>query len=172
MRAHTISDVDGLFGCTADGESEEEADADLGRRAWWRGHSGKTTYEGWDASEEMLARLWERERFDGILGFSQGAAAAAMLCANVEHPRPKFAMIVSGFVPRDEKAAERLLAGVKDVPSLHVFGQTDQLVVPERSRALTTLFADATVVAHDGGHMIPSGAAVRRHVVSFLGSLE
>ena len=91
-----------------------------------------------------------------------------MLCAAMEEPRPKFAVIVSGFVPRDHEAAAALIAGVQGVPSLHVFGQTDGLVVPDRSRALAALFADATVVVHDGGHMIPSGAAVRRHVVSFL----
>ena len=106
--------VDGPFGCTKDGENEADADADLSRRAWWRGHSAQTTYPGWPEARDMLKDLWEREEMDGILGFSQGAGAAAMLSAEL---KPSFAIFVSGFVPRDEAAAASLLAGVRGVRS-------------------------------------------------------
>ena len=104
-----LSYPDGLFGCTKDGEDEQEADADLERRAWWRGHAGQATYVGWDESHASLCELWEREQFDGIIGFSQGAAAAAMLCAEL---KPRFGIFVAGFVPNDQAAAAVLLAGV------------------------------------------------------------
>ena len=107
-----------------------------------------------------------------LFGFSQGAAAAAMLSADVEAPRPKFAIFVSGFVPRDTASAARLLEGVADVPSLHVFGIKDELVVPSRSRALAELFHDATILEHEGGHTTPSSAIVREQVSRFLDSLE
>ena len=103
------------------------------------------------------------------MGFSQGAGAAAMLCAELQ---PRFAILISGFVARDIEAGAGLLAGVENVPSLHVFGESDQLVVPDRSRALVECFTDATVIAHEGGHMIPSGATVRRQVVAFLDSVN
>ena len=169
--AYSVEYPDGPFGCTANGEDEVQADADLQRRAWWRGHSGQTTYGGWPETRSSLLSLCEEERFDGVMGFSQGAAAAAMLCAELaDRPelRPKFAVFISGFVPRDETAGAALLAGVSNVPSLHIIGVKDELVVAERSRALATLFADAVVIEHPGGHMIPSGAAVRSQVIAFL----
>ena len=104
-----LSYPDGLFGCTKDGEDQDEADADLERRAWWRGHAGQATYVGWDESHASMCELWEREQFDGIIGFSQGAAAAAMLCAEL---KPRFGIFVAGFVPNDQEAAAVLLAGV------------------------------------------------------------
>ncbi len=157
--------VDGPFGCTKDGEDETEADADPLRRAWWRGSSAASTYEGWTESHAMLRQLWERESFDGVIGFSQGAGAAAMLCAEMQ---PMFGMFVSGFVPRDRVAAAALLAGVRDVPTLHVYGENDELVTPDRSRALADCFVGASVIVHEGGHMIPSSAHVRAQVRSFL----
>ena len=160
--------VDGLFGCTKDGEDEAKADADPMRRAWWRGSSAELSYKGWDESHQLLTQMWLREDFDGVIGFSQGAAAAAMLCAE---RKPMFGMFVSGFVPRDRHAAAALLAGVRDVPTLHVFGESDELVTPERSRALADLFDGASVIVHEGGHMIPSSAHVRTQVLSFLDSV-
>jgi pimeloyl-ACP methyl ester carboxylesterase len=160
--------VDGPHGCTADGEAEADAEADLSRRAWWKGHSGQEAYDGWPASRAMLTELWRRERFDGVLGFSQGAAAAAMLCAEMTDPKPKFALLVSGFVPRDRAAAAALLAGVDAVPTLHVVGRADALVAPERSRALAALFDGATLVEHEGGHTTPSSPDVRKEVAGFL----
>ena len=158
---------DAPFGCTAKGEDEAEADADDSRRAWWRGHSGLDTYDGWDESREKLRRLWEEEQCEGIVGFSQGAAAAAMLCADLcSDPaarKPKFAIIVAGFVPRDQNAAASLLAGVAGVPTLHVWGKQDDLVIPERSKALSDLFTDAVTCEHEGGHTTPTRVG-RLHV--------
>ena len=162
-----VSFPDAPFGCTASGEDEREADADTSRRAWWRGHSGLETYIGWPESRQALLSLWDREGgFDGVLGFSQGAGAAAMICAEM---RPRFGIFVSGFVPRDEEAARALLAGVDGaVHSLHILGLQDELVVAERSRALSDCFASATIVEHQGGHYIPSNAAMRAELAGFL----
>lgn len=157
--------IDGPFGCTGDGEPQEEADVDLTRRAWWRGFS--VPYDGFSKSRDILSELWERERFDGVLGFSQGAAVAGMLAAEF---RPRFAILISGFVPKDEEVAAGLLAGVEGVPSLHVIGLADTIMLPERSRALAACFAGATVAEHEGGHMIPS-KAVKADLVAFLDGL-
>ena len=74
-----LSYPDGLFGCTKDGEDQHEADADLNRRAWWRGHAGQATYTGWDASHASLCELWEREQFDGIIGFAAAVASTSIV---------------------------------------------------------------------------------------------
>ena len=83
--------------------------------------------------------------------------------------QPRFAMFVSGFVPRDTAAAAALLRGVpSSVRSLHAYGASDALVVPERSRALAELFEGAVQLEHPGGHMTPSSAAVRTQVTGFV----
>ena len=157
---------DGPFGCTANGEDIATADADATRRAWWRSMPSQDTYVGWEETKASLIELWSTEHFDGILGFSQGAGAAAMLAAELE---PRFAILISGFVPRDASAGAKLFAGVPaSCPSLHVFGLEDTLVLPERSRALVGCFANAAVISHTGGHHIPSGLPVRQQVVEFL----
>lgn len=135
------------------------------RRSWWHGTSATEEYEGWSESRQQLDALWERESYDGVVGFSQGAAAAAMICA---HHRPKFAIFVAGFVPKDVRAATQLLEGVHGVPSLHIYGLQDELVTPDRSRSLAALFEDAVTLEHEGGHMIPSGASIRQSVAAFL----
>ena len=160
--------VDGPYGCTKDGERESVADADPLRRAWWRGSSAQQSYVGWQQTRDELVELWQREQFDAVLGFSQGAGAAAMLAAEL---RPAFAILIAGFVPNDRTAARRLLGGSIDVPSLHVYGEADELVEPARSHVLADCFSDANIIMHEGRHCIPSGAAVRKQVVAFLDSL-
>ena len=210
---------DGPFGCdTIAGEVDMAADEEsMRRRAWYRRSPEDGLCPGWNESRETLCSLWEREGFDVLMGFSQGAAAAAMLCADLSPPlRPKIAIFVSGFVPRDAEVASSLHAGVDGVPSLHVMGLADvlvlrasklvgtrictrfwpalilapprspaefarwfdscvsqqELVVPGRSHALASLFADATVVEHSGGHTMPSSADVRRQFVTFLERID
>ena len=92
---HDFFYPDGPHDCTAQGEDAAEAAAALSRRAWWRASSKSDVYEGWDMAKSELLALWDQENFDGVLGFSQGAAAAAMIAAE---RRPSFAILVSGFI--------------------------------------------------------------------------
>mmetsp|Transcript_39249 Transcript_39249/g.62877 ORF Transcript_39249/g.62877 Transcript_39249/m.62877 type:complete len:140 (+) Transcript_39249:60-479(+) len=56
------------------------------------------SYVGVEASMRKLETyIAEKGPFDGILGFSQGGAAAAVLCAQNPHSF-KFAVIISGWV--------------------------------------------------------------------------
>lgn len=70
-----------------DGEAEE-TDA----WAWWKrkGDSEPYTYEGLELGMETLARVLKEEGpFDGVIGFSQGGAMAAMVAALLEPERRK-----------------------------------------------------------------------------------
>ena len=95
-----------------------------------------------------------------------------MLCADLER-KPRFAILVSGFVPGEQgrQAAANLLDGVSSVPSLHVIGAADTIVMPERSHALSALFSGASVHEHQKGHMVPSNAEARSALSSFLDGL-
>ncbi|XP_060060130.1 esterase OVCA2 [Erinaceus europaeus] len=111
--------------------------------------------------------------FDGLLGFSQGAALAALVCAlgHVGDPRfplPRFAILVSGFCPRGFGLKEPFQRGPLSLPSLHVFGDTDRVIPSQESMQLASRFSGAITLMHSGGHFIPAAAPQRQAYLSFL----
>ncbi|KAB0398727.1 hypothetical protein E2I00_015851 [Balaenoptera physalus] len=111
--------------------------------------------------------------FDGILGFSQGAALAALVCAlgqagDPRFPLPRFIILVSGFCPRGLGLEEAILQGPLSLPSLHVFGDTDRVIPSQESMQLCSRFAGAIALTHSGGHFIPAAAPQRQAYLQFL----
>lgn len=43
-----------------------------------------------------------------------------------------------------------------EIPTLHLIGETDAVVVPESSKSLAAGFAEPNVFLHAGGHYIPT----------------
>lgn len=136
------------------------------------------TYVGLEESLALARQtLQEHGPFDGLLGFSQGATLGALLClAPSSPPLPplRFAVLVSGFMPRDP--ALEPLVGTADgppplrvpLPSLHVMGEHDELVAAASSRRLSDCFAGATIHSHEGGHLVPSSADFRALLKDFV----
>lgn len=111
--------------------------------------------------------------FDGLLGFSQGAALAALVCAlsqagDPRFPLPRFIILVSGFCPRGSGLKEPLLQGSLSLPSLHVFGDTDRVIPSQESVQLASRFPGAVTLTHSGGHFIPAAAPQRQAYLKFL----
>jgi len=148
--------------------------------AWWNFSDDDKVYYGLEDSLEMLLKIMREEGpFDGILGFSQGSSMAAVLCAHLElenekgtpdiPPVPKFVMLFSGFRPEVDVYdkyfnTERKLT----IKSLHVFGEEDTWLNPERSKKLTTYFENPTILTHKGGHFIPMEAEKRHYYVDYI----
>ena len=83
---------------------------------------------------------------------------AAVLCAM--HPKLfTFAVLIGGFRPRAKDIHELFplspspLLGTR---SLHIFGATDSLVSPERSREFADSFEASQTYEHSRGHLVPS----------------
>uniref|UniRef100_A0A7C9DRD5 Rhodanese domain-containing protein n=1 Tax=Opuntia streptacantha TaxID=393608 RepID=A0A7C9DRD5_OPUST len=130
--------------------------------------------EGFDESLSYLKSIFStRGPFDGILGFSQGAAMVALICAE----RGKldlgldfrFAILCSGFAIN--------LAGHEtgsiNCPSLHVFGNDkggDRQISSNSSRDLASYFEDGCrmEVEHASGHIIPTQSPYIEEVRDFL----
>jgi hypothetical protein len=143
---------------------------------WW--HEGFT---GWEATRDWAAALTAEQHFDGVIGFSQGAALAGLLLATQEAPADEaaagkpfafgfgfgFGVMIGGFTsPKPQHAAlfRRKLA----TPSLHVTGSADGIVPMRESLRLAERFADPVVIKHDGGHVIPSDPRVLGSIVEFV----
>jgi fermentation-respiration switch protein FrsA (DUF1100 family) len=106
------------------------AEGDFG---WWHGNfpTSSGNYRGWDRTRDWALRLFAREHFDGVFGFSQGAAMAGVLAGmrSADGASFDFAIMVGGF--RSEMPAHQDLYAATDtyaLPSLHIMGTSDSIV--------------------------------------------
>jgi pimeloyl-ACP methyl ester carboxylesterase len=120
---------------------------------------------GWAATRDWLVALVAREGpFDGVFGFSQGAALAALMA-----PLFRFAIVVGGFMtaaPAHAIDYQRLRD--TGVPSLHIIGRSDGVVPSQASHDLAACFRAPVVVEHPGGHVVAATPEVRAATQAFL----
>jgi len=160
---------------------------------WWHANSGPNSparedpgvsgggrhYLGWARTRDWLVRLFaEQGPFDGVFGFSQGAALTGLL-TGLRAPRgattPErplafdFAVLVGGFPSIDPAHAQ--LYGTAEgttTPTLHIVGRADLVVPAAISRDLAAKFAHPVVLEHGGGHVVPGAQAVREGYRQFI----
>ncbi|KAI5620003.1 esterase OVCA2 [Silurus asotus] len=166
---------------------EKPAGVDGDQRGWWFSDSQNCTFDARQECESSLGLEQSLEAvrmavknlgpFDGILGFSQGAALVAMLCSLQGQKLEatfnfRFAILVAGF--RSACAQHQYLyKGVNVmVPSLHVFGQDDKVIPEQMSQDLLPLFQGAHVLNHQGGHFVPASSAHKHIYQEFLKSFQ
>ncbi|KAI4279061.1 MAG: hypothetical protein LQ337_000576 [Flavoplaca oasis] len=185
------SDIPGYNGPLTT-EAEGDAEPAYG---WWRRkdvpHPSKhgesaIVYTGLHEGFARIANTITQEGpFDGVIGFSQGACAAAMVASllepgrrdtfassppeedepalepfpasfiSLDQPPLKFALIYSGFVAPGTRHVNFYTPCLK-TPTLHFLGALDGVVEEGRSQGLIDVCAGAKVVTHPGGHFLPS----------------
>ncbi|MFI9381907.1 hypothetical protein [Kutzneria sp. NPDC052558] len=148
------------------------AEGDFG---WWHGDipGYREEFQGWPRTRDSLSwTLQMNGPFDGVLGFSQGAALAGLLpglFADEPAIDLRFAIMVGGF--RSEAPEHRELYARReayDIPSFHMIGETDTVVNPEDSRRLAAEFTSPVIVTHPGGHAIAATALITSALSDFL----
>lgn len=148
------------------------------------------SYEGVENSFEYLQKKIQNAlevygRFDGFLGFSQGAVCSLLvtmthvvvsssillspksLQGSIQLPAPpKFLVVIAGFIPRDvwNRPWAYNLSPL-ELPSLHITGSKDPIHDPPSDDvdwcgkgSLATAkryFKDAVVLTHSQGHAVP-----------------
>ncbi|GAM88949.1 hypothetical protein ANO11243_069830 [Dothideomycetidae sp. 11243] len=139
---------------------DSNADAEEEARAWWRRKDVPegTRYDGLEGSMAFLGDVVRREGpFAGVLGFSQGAAAAVLFASlvetgrrgvfeslhaegkGIEYPLPEevqpfsFVVSYSGFRAPAASGYDAFYQGGVRTPSLHFIGSVDTVVSEERS---------------------------------------
>ncbi len=128
---------------------------------WYRASTSKPPlYQGVEESLLMLAELFEKTPgIDGVLGWSQGGAMAAILAAlklKAGDVRFNFNWLVicGGFVPDDARFS-RYFEGGLALPSLHVIGAKESPFMREQGERLAKSFIDAETLITPVGHMMP-----------------
>jgi hypothetical protein len=133
---------------------------------WW--HDG---FRGWERTRKWAIDLFAAQRFDGVFGFSQGAALAGLLAGLSDNEATPIAfdlaMMVGGFTSTSPQHAD-FLTHKLTVPSLHVMGRRDGIVSLRDSQLLAQRFLDPVIIEHAGGHVIPDDPAITTRIASFV----
>lgn len=151
------------------------------RRCWWR-HPGIVGQEvpedqlvgDWRASLNGLASFIAVEGpFQGVLGFSQGAAAAFLLAMERVQDVGSFLVLVGGYLPGPLGPGGLLgpdghVPSEQHLPTLHLMSAEDQAVPIEQSLALSDQFVDAEIHVHEQGHCVPQRAADIQAILGFM----
>ncbi|KAJ6511437.1 FSH1-domain-containing protein [Mycena vitilis] len=181
--APTILQPSDLPAATLDALGASEATGTSDARAWWTWNTTKSEALGLPKSLEVLRDVLKTRTFDGVLGFSQGAALATLLSALLErpqvyppflvdglapHPPFQFCIAVSGFRLSGTPIADAIYEAPFSTPTLHVIGKTDVIVVEERAHQLVKISTDARVEEHDGGHFVPSKGNWRKFLAAYI----
>ncbi|KQJ86306.1 rhodanese-like domain-containing protein 6 isoform X4 [Brachypodium distachyon] len=130
--------------------------------------------DGFEESYAYLENAIAQDgNFDGILGFSQGASMAALLCRQQQKtcgsPKFRFGIFCSGYpAPVGDFDSEPIR-----LPSLHCFGSTvghDRQIAKRTSADLAGLFEEdrRSIMEHDMGHIIPTRPPYIDQVKEFL----
>jgi hypothetical protein len=118
---------------------------------------GSATLRGWygDEAEELTAPFealrshWASGQYDGVLGFSAGGLAAAVVATSPTHfPSCRFAICASAPA-QPAPSAWAPAASKARIPSLHLFSADDLAVPAADSRALIATWFDETQVHAD-----------------------
>ncbi|XP_043819370.1 esterase OVCA2 [Dromiciops gliroides] len=152
-------------------------------RGWWFSEPEAAAFSaleepakcrGLEEALEVVGQAMARYGpLDGLLGFSQGAALAALVCAlgqagDPRFPLPRFVILVSGFRPRGPEVTLPFQQAPLLLPSLHVLGETDKVIPTQESLQLATCFSGPVTLSHPGGHFIPAAAPQRQVYLKFL----
>ncbi|XP_017292766.1 esterase OVCA2 [Kryptolebias marmoratus] len=163
-------------------ENNSGSGGDEDPRGWWFSDIQAKSFNAQQQCEQSLGldesvaavreAVEAQGPFDGILGFSQGAAFVAMLCSLQEQKLEplfnfRFAVLVAGFRSAC-KEHEKFYAAPLQIPSLHVFGLEDRVIPDTMSRELLPSFHDPQVLIHPGGHFVPAASAHRQTYQDFL----
>ncbi|KAL7730008.1 hypothetical protein ACLKA6_009302 [Drosophila palustris] len=150
------------------------------QRSWWANkddgtfkgtNKGGPAY-GFQDSLHAVEEAWKTQGpFQGLLGFSQGACFVGLICGLAKKKltsiRPEFAVLSSGFISGSlvhMSAYEERIT----IPTLHVYGLTDEIIPKDMSESLAALFKNVEVIEHNGGHYFPATAQQKQAYINFF----
>jgi len=158
-----------------DAPFEVPGDGEAVQFTWWELH--ENTYSGLEEALKLFdSPTWNDDDIIGIMGFSQGARLLHLLLLMRNSPTStllpglKFAILASGYdAPLPDNlcisATERI-----ELPSLHIFGENDTLILPEQSKALMEKYWNPIEHSHPGRHFIPAKKSDVEIYIEFIRS--
>jgi len=125
---------------------------------------------GYEASLEAICEAESSSGpFDGILGFSQGAAMVGLYLAAKPQSTFKFVIYVASFKSKSEPHQHLYDASHRiSIPSLHVFGDTDGVIPKPLSLEFLDTCENPESLNHPGGHFVPAAGPQKKIFNAFL----
>lgn len=80
---------------------------------------------------------------------------------------PQFAVLAAGF-RSGSLAHANYYEDLISIPSLHIMGESDEIIPIQMSKSLANCFEEPTIVEHLGGHYFAATAIQRPHYVDFF----
>jgi len=150
-------------------------------RSWWFTNTTQDSYSsldkpdtcsGLEESVKLVEKVWkEKGPFDGLMGFSQGACLVSLLASmskmRTVQMKPRFYVFFSGFKSLCVAHSKHYTECI-EVPSLHVYGETDAVITSERSKELTDRFVNPSIILHKGGHFVPGNTSLKNEYLCFF----
>lgn len=189
------SDIPGYDSSSPNGVAEDE---EIDSWGWFRRDTGSGEYTGLEEGLNVIATaIKENGGVDGVIGFSQGACAAAFTASLLEKERIKaFEAVEGGFAyPNsfrellENEAQGPLKFAVSycgfyapnslysafyepkiETPTMHFIGSLDSVVEESRTLALVekTVGGEGRKVYHPGGHFVPIGKEMVGVLIGFI----
>lgn len=75
----------------------------------------------------------------------------ALISADFPHPPFRFAILAAGFKPISQEATSGLFCNKIKTASMHMIGDADTLIIPERMLMLADAFENPLLFRHPGG---------------------
>lgn len=160
-------------------------------RAWFYHDSVSKNLDLTEAISTVVKHIKENGPYDGILGFSQGAAVSTIISNTVQSQSElkgiqdyfKVAIEVSGYSFTEPKPDSEDSLQITEkfvdaftVPTEHsysttnifIYGSNDNSVPGVRSQFLAAMYPEdkKTIFEHDGGHFVPNKKDFLRPVVA------
>jgi alpha/beta superfamily hydrolase len=145
-------------------------------RQWWSAsRDNALTLENYDTVEESIKVLkdkWESDRYDGLLGFSQGSVLAQIFAYQIQNKvietyEPKFIVLASTSPISDLKYKEYYQSQLM-YRALVITGSKDTLVSMEVTLSLLKFFSDPVTIVHTGGHYFSTSSETHYLFKEFL----
>ncbi|KAG2163760.1 hypothetical protein JADG_003499 [Aureobasidium aubasidani] len=168
-------------------DGSRQQDGEIDAYTWWHlNRNGPPFYyNGLDVALRRIAdTIREEGPFDGVVGFSQGAAAAMMVASLLEsgrkdvfdraetasgmsyptafvsenaaiQPPLKFVVAMSGFGGTRVPEYQAFYHSKITTPALHILGRADGFIKPAMGQEVIDACANPQVLYHSGGHAVP-----------------
>ncbi len=163
-------------------------------RSWWPYDFSKKEYSSLEQGLHHVSDAIDKYGpFEGIIGFSQGAAFAGLLCEYMFHIQKKspfyfqgekiiikqkmfkFAIFFSGFrIFIKSNHLQFMYKKQIDLPTLHVIGDLDLEMSRRCSLSLWRVCKESkrTIIRHRGAHFIPNGKNQVNQIIKWVKNIE
>lgn len=129
-------------------------------KQWWSTTKENIlTLEKFDTAEESIKNLkkkWESDKYDGLLGFSQGGVLIQIFAYQIQNKiidtyEPKF-IVIASTIEISDKNYKKYYECQLIYKTLIMVGSKDTLINMEQTLSLIRHFKDPSIIIHSGGH--------------------